>query len=117
MNAVEILRTAKDKISSPEHWSQGGYAVDSEGRSVTPDSQEAVSWCALGAIRAVYLTGLKDVDLYCRVGEILTTTVLRCSKGKLASAAKYNDSPARKHEDILHMFDVAIELAGEQESG
>jgi len=53
MNVSEILNKAADLIEPPGAHLRYDIAHDKSGRSVAPDSKDAVCWCAVGAIFAV----------------------------------------------------------------
>lgn len=50
---AEILRAARELISTPETWTTGVLARDSSGRSVDPKSGRAVCYCTNGALIVV----------------------------------------------------------------
>jgi hypothetical protein len=47
----EVLQAASDLIPTPEKWTQGAYARDADGESVSWDDPAAVCFCSQGAIR------------------------------------------------------------------
>lgn len=47
---LEVLREARELIADPERWTRGAGARDANGSSVHPRAEEAVRWCAIGAI-------------------------------------------------------------------
>jgi len=51
LTVKELLIKAKSLIETPETWTQGTYAKDANGQSVTSFSTEATQFCAMGAIR------------------------------------------------------------------
>lgn len=53
MKTSDILKAAKQLISTPERWTKGFYARDKEGNTVRVSYPEAVCWCAEGALFAV----------------------------------------------------------------
>jgi hypothetical protein len=46
----EIIREAIETISDPERWTQGVFARDAAGREVGSLEDDAVCFCALGAM-------------------------------------------------------------------
>lgn len=50
MNTKEVLQAAYDLIGDKRRWCQGELARDCNGNGVLPTSQEAVVWCAMGAL-------------------------------------------------------------------
>jgi hypothetical protein len=49
----DTILAAAALIENPEAWTQGASARDKEGASVDANSQQACSWCTLGAIDKV----------------------------------------------------------------
>jgi len=47
---LKAIRCAYELIKNPKKWTQGAEAVNTSGRQVAPRSQDAVAWCAIGAI-------------------------------------------------------------------
>lgn len=45
-----ILIRVRDRIADPERWTSRSPARDAAGQSVPPRSQEATSWCLIGAV-------------------------------------------------------------------
>ena len=97
MGAYEVLLQAKGLISTPRSWCQHNFAVRANGQGTSAYDAEAVAWCALGAISKVRDNITDDVaDRY-----------LAMSAGM--SVSEFNDT--HTHEEVLAMFDRAIELA------
>ena len=118
----DLLAEARTLIARPESWTQGAAARDAEGEPVGVEHEDAVAWCATGALnRAVYrhvesleipppLQRARD-----RAGTILTDTVRALTLGHYTEATTYND--ATNHGCIVHAFDIAIADAGRSCSG
>lgn len=112
MNAIELLRFGRSRITNPEHWARGYYACNKNGLSVYPDSKDATTFCALGAI------GCNSYDN----NEWLTKTTEQAKRclvqalGADYSVITFNDDPATQHKDVLEMYDRAITLAEAQEA-
>ena len=53
MNIAEIIRQAADLIRDKEKWAQGKYAVNADDFDVNPRGDDAVGWCAMGALMKV----------------------------------------------------------------
>lgn len=98
MTLLEVLKAARKRISKPEHWTQGTCARDAEGHMTLASSPDAVQWCAFGAIlsvdRAHDFTGLEALRSVLPLGY---------------SVQSFNDTPRRKHSEVLDMFDRAVE--------
>ena len=51
----DLLVEARTLIARPEAWTQGAGARDADGEPVGVEHEDAVSWCATGALnRAMY---------------------------------------------------------------
>ena len=103
MDTVEILEKARELISDESRWTQGSYAKDEKGEGTLPWREEAVCFCALGAIKKA---GNFHDD--CSEPAIFLGRVLRDDMG-LHSVDEYNDS--HSHADVLALFDRAIAAA------
>jgi hypothetical protein len=98
MTPLEILKAARELISVPERWTQGGSARDRDGICVKSASAYAVCWCAAGA---VYKTGCND-DASLRALRFLDAV-------SGSTIEPFNDS--HTHAEVLAAFDRAIAAA------
>lgn len=98
---VEKLKAARALLSKPGQWCQGSSAATSNGRGTYATSPAAASWCAIGAYSHVSNGGPAPNELYNALYELVGGT----------SIVEFNDHPDRKLEDVLHLYDKAIELA------
>ena len=96
-SAYETLLKAKGLISTPRSWCQHNFAVRANGQDTSAYDAEAVAWCALGAISKVRSNMDTPVDTYLAMA------------ASPMSVSVFNDS--HTHEEVLAMFDRAIELA------
>ena len=98
LTPAQVLRDAKALISDPAKWTQKAAARDIEGAEVAFGDEDAVCWCALGAIwRAV---PNNDVE---------TDAIFALSNAMGMGVPLFND--AHTHPEVLAAFDRAIELA------
>ena len=111
--ARDILIEARALIARPEAWTQGAGARDAEGEPIAVEHQDAVSWCATGAINAAVYAHARSLDIPPplqrareRAGTILTDTVRALTLGHYRETTTYND--ATNHGCIVHTFDIAI---------
>ena len=102
MKTLEILRSARALVDTPEKWTWGTIARDASGRSVPFDSPSAVCFCAYGAVSAACDHGASGSAAWCRLREALPA-------GWPGGVSLYNDYPSTMHADILALFDRAIE--------
>jgi len=56
----------RELLTDESKWTKRFYAVDSNGEPLPPRSENAVSWCILGAINKCYTTE-EFVDLYLKM--------------------------------------------------
>src|SRR5688572_10298811 len=102
MTPASVLREAKALIAQPSQWCQGWWARDAKGGSTGWRSQDASRFCALGALSkaAGDFFPVPESDYLRRASlELYGTDVID----------QVND--LREHQDILQMYDRAIELA------
>lgn len=105
MNAVDILRAARAKISDPQNWTREESARDDAGYPVEPLSHDAVCWCARGAISAAAKSG----------DEFQASNVLRRAIREQAPDGRITDfNDKHDHAEVLAAFDRAIQLAEAQ---
>lgn len=103
MTPAEQLRAAKALIDTPEKWTKGEYATGPHGTYASQYSDNAVCYCAMGAIeRADYLDGDWGAHFFLR-----KTAIERGAMGVI----DFNDAPTTTHADIMKLFDDAIALA------
>jgi hypothetical protein len=95
MNALEVLKAARERIAVPERWTQGCAARTSSGEPRFTGDPDAARWCAIGSIfhDHPYLTAATDA--YAAVVDVV--------KGNLS---EFNDS--HTHSEVLAAFDRAI---------
>ena len=114
--ARDILMEARALIARPEAWTQGTGARDADGEAIGVEHQDAVSWCATGAINAVVYGHAGSLDIPPplqrareRAGTVLTDTVRALTLGHYRETTTYND--ATNHGCMVHAFDIAIDDA------
>jgi hypothetical protein len=101
--AVEILRSARERLSKPEAWTKGHLALDVDGRDVPTNSDRACRWCAVGAIYADSQTDwFRD---RCDAEKALFDAI------GLPSIEEWNDADSTNYHDVLTAFDRAIAAA------
>ena len=109
----DLLAEARTLIARPEDWTQGAAARDAEGEPVGVEHEDAVSWCATGAINCAMYRHADSLEVppplqHARnqAGTILTRTVRALTLGHYTEATTYNDQT--NHGCIVHAFDIAI---------
>lgn len=96
MNTLETLKAARERISVPEHWTQGHYARNAAGTMESMTSSKAVCWCAEGSILMVD-SGHCGAALRA-LGSVVGTSHI----------PTFNDDARRTHAEVLAAFDEAI---------
>ena len=100
MTPLETLKAARQLISDPAKWTQGWFAKNERGFTVSEDHPDACCWCALGAMRKVSPSWK---------GYHQTAAILM--NGSLLRVSDFNDT--HTHAEVLALFDAAIaELEG-----
>ena len=112
----DLLVEARTLIATPEAWTQGAAARDADGEPVGVEHEDAVSWCATGAINCAMYRHVDSLEIPPplqrareRAGTILTDTVRALTLGHYTEATTYNDQT--NHSCIVHAFDIAIDDA------
>lgn len=110
MNAVDVLEMAKERLRG--HWCQGDYAMTDDGESC-PTKTPGCRVCAHGAVISIDIPDWRHVKS--SVYALLDTAAEQASNGVHPSAPSYNDAEGRTEEEVLALFDKAIELAKAEE--
>ena len=96
---LQVLIQARALIADKEHWVQNDYAVDAKDNAVDPVDEEAVRFCAVGAIVHAFHLGTGEYNWYPRC---ISANVL----------ARLQDiSEQQGHAAVLKAFDKLIENA------
>lgn len=104
---TQILVAAKALIANPVNWTQGAGARNLVGQSVPVLSDEAHSFCSLGALDKAlsvrdHSPGM-DEKAYSFLGKSAANV----------SISLFNDR--HSHEEVMEMWDKAIHLAKQAE--
>ena len=109
----DLLVEARTLIATPEAWTQGAAARDADGEPVGVEREDAVSWCATGALNCAIYRQVDSLEVPPplqrareQAGTILTNTVWALTLGHYTEATTYNDQT--NHSCIVHAFDIAI---------
>lgn len=104
MKLSQILAVARNLIA--QGWTQKTYARDKDGRPTPFGGPAATCWCASGAVQHAAADGF-------RAREALR--IFRTATGGWP-VAPWNDEPTRTQDGVLEAFDIAINLALEEEA-
>lgn len=96
---LDQLKAARDLISDPAKWTQRYFARDVQGNPVNARMNEAVCFCALGAVERI--CGFQWE--YTTIGKILDA---RCQTLHNTCTSTFNDK--HSHDEVLALFDDVI---------
>lgn len=111
----QLLTAARAIIAEPIHWIKGNYATrrytDAAGRSL---DRSVNCYCAVGALRHAAdqlkipeYKGVADAALECLAAA--SPLAARPDLGHEGKVTVYNDEAGTRHEDVLALFDKAVE--------
>lgn len=102
----DVLREAKALIAEPWRWCTMMSAVDADGGLVDPRSEDAIRWCAIGAIARVAGICVEHAsNRFPQIHSAAAVVAPDCG----TNASILNDRG--NHADVMAMFDSAIALA------
>lgn len=102
---VSKLKSARDLISQKGAWIQGTFARDKNGFDCEGIDPTAVCFCAMGAIdRAV-----GETNSFFNFAWPLYRAL--DNAGFHNGISEWNDAPERTQEEVVALFDKAIEIA------
>ncbi len=109
--AVQILTETRELLSVRKRWTQRQMAKDYYGKSTLVHDKNAKCWCLLGAVfKNMGSTPQRLITPF------LKRAIAMEGDRPALSIVRFNDTPTRKHEDILRVLDRAIELAKKEET-
>lgn len=97
---LDNLRAVRTLLDTPDRWTQGAYARDSEGKIVSTLDPVAVRWCLDGAICVVAGSGSEAYQVGVEINQSIS--------GGAAWRRYWNDARFRTHEQVLAMLDQTI---------
>ena len=105
-NLTTVLKATREKISTPDRWTQNAYARNAKGETEQPSSPGAVCWCLVGALRSV----LPDMSLfYVENHWAYIFLAQEIPVGNAHHPASFNDNST--HAEVLAFLDRVIQLA------
>lgn len=105
----EFLQLSRDRITDPGHWTQHVMARNQQGGPEEPRSQQAVSWCAMGAMESIPVPDEYPEKIRYKAHVMLTDVVDDWTRGTVCegiAVATFNDNSS--HARVLEAFDKAI---------
>lgn len=114
MDATKLLVMARERITEPEHWTQGAWYIDQCGKR-TPFHKDAYAYCALGALHA----GEADDEICEQAYYYLLCAVydVGIELPDLVTITGFNDAACTTHADVLALYDRAIEMSRHEHDG
>lgn len=106
MKASELLRAAGDLLEQPGAWTQGFYARDAKFQQVPPENENAVCWCALGAIEKIGGFG-SEFGPAAR----FIRKAIRFGYREAYTVVEWNDVDDRTQIEVVNVFRKAEQLA------
>ena len=109
---TEILVKAKKLIEDYEHWTTHTLARDGKGKGCDPLSNEACSFCSLGAIVNVTQASKYVADrssYYDEAVELLRLAMYPNNYNEFRFIGDFNDK--HSHEEVLDAYDKAIAMS------
>lgn len=110
MKPVTLLKRARKLIN--KGWCQRASARDAFGRPRDAKAKDAASYCILGALCAADFNSGGSSDAHKTSLNGLFRIIDRKNEG-LYGLSGYNDTTGRTKQEILSLFDQAIEEANE----
>lgn len=107
---LPVLEKARELIARPGGWTQGAGARNAYGVMVNTGADEAVCFCAWGALRHIAGDSIRNTN----------TGQVRCEAYRLlghpdpSELAEWNDAPGRTQEEVVAAFARAIATVREQ---
>ena len=113
---VDVLTEARDLISDPEHWSQGFYARNKAGDFIPLDvgRDDFHSFCMIGALKITLgVPAVSGSPIYHSCYNLIKDAVSAVfpEDSNTGTMSFFNDKKTRKHEDVIAVYNKAIELA------
>ena len=100
MNEVNILIATRKFLEYEARWMKGEYARKLDGNHCSPLDDDAVQWCAIGAV--VHIAGS-----YKEANHATFWLTKQMSK-KDITVTYWQDQLETTHQDVLDLFDRAI---------
>lgn len=104
IKATAALKAARELLTNAEHWTKESSARKADGTACHVMNENAKCWCALGALER---SGANTYYIHRALDKLRINNTI----------SAYNDHAKTTHDDVLKMFDVAIELSESAEPG
>lgn len=114
LTVVEVLEQARALIADQTHWCQNALAVDAEGCETDPSADDAMAWCALGAIYRASDSGILS-PAFDEADAALWRAIPTIRPGWTLDATVADVNDGLDHAAVLALYDCAIAEARRQE--
>ena len=104
MNEVNVLIATRKFLEYEARWMKGEYARKLDGNYCSPLDDDAVQWCAIGAV--VHIAGS-----YKEANHAIHWLSKQMKPTKEVAVTQWQDQPEIIHQDVLDLFDKAITAA------
>ncbi len=102
---IDHLQKARKLVEDPRHWIKGRFKVKLNGD---------YGYCMLGALGEVSID-LKDTQVNAAAVYAISSAVQQ--KTRQETISEFNDSGQTTHEQMLQVFDLAIEMVRTSDTG
>ncbi len=106
MTTVDVLKGGKALLYAPWKWTQGDWARTESGAFADRDSTDADCYCMAGACLSAADSDPEAWAAWTALIVAVGTLPNLESKGLV----DWNDDPARTHQEIIDVFNRAIEM-------
>lgn len=107
-NRLERLKIARALIATPEQWTQDALARNQIGVRIPVDSPHAICFCSLGALRRSFVDA-HESDFSDEFWSTVSELTCHLPPRSGSDLVFFNDTTGRTHEQVLAVFDAAIE--------
>lgn len=114
MSALDLLRSMRARLATPERWTKEKNARNAVGEGTTSTSPDAVCWCLYGALRCALprIPTLADYSLEQDAEDLISQAMRDYPQTPtLRGISYFNDHADTKHTDVLAVLDIAIAKA------
>lgn len=102
MTLLEHLKAVRELIGTPEKWTKQVYARDHYGMQCSIQSEEACTYCIVGAIRKIC-----DYRASNTYNFLKTYSPMKSPQGE-GELICFNDNPCTEHSSMMTILDKAI---------
>jgi hypothetical protein len=106
----EVLVSARERIASPDRWTQGFYAVNALDERVKPRDPSACCWCLLGALACESnVHGIIPPPLYTFLTDLMLFKFGKKSNGEDVFAGLSDMNDYITHAALMGFIDYALQ--------